>query len=249
MNHWAAHLAITALLSIQPGTANTPKQSPQPLYQNRETWYEFALKRFNSENVDYGSWLEQRRKAFIESTIKNPYFDYSLVATASLLFVLLAYWKLWMDDRRKMFVTAEMMTDILNQDQYSRETARLAIEKYNRHIELCNRAIEAGSVGDAHMGSGSESTTLRAELERVAADHATAARERDKAMEELAQKSAVIADMSLRIDALSKKFDGKVGNGQAINIQGSNADLVAHINRLNQELYAERQKNKRLKGA
>jgi len=55
--------------------------------------------------------------------------------------------------------------------------------------------------------------------------------------------------MSLRIDALSKKFDGKVGNGQAINIQGSNADLVAHINRLNQELYAERQKNKRLKGA
>jgi len=49
MNHWATHLAITALLSIQPGTANTPKQSPQPLYQNREAWYEFALKRFNSE--------------------------------------------------------------------------------------------------------------------------------------------------------------------------------------------------------
>jgi len=120
MNHWAAHLAITALLSIQLGTANTLKPSPQPPYQNRETWYEFALKRFNSENVDYGSWLEQRRKAFIESTIKNPYFDYSLVATASLLFVLLAYWKLWMDDRRKMLVTAEMMTDILNQDQYSR---------------------------------------------------------------------------------------------------------------------------------
>src|SRR5260370_8675754 len=92
------------------------------------------------------------------------------------------------------------------------------------------------------MGSGSESTTLRAELERVAADHATAARERDKAMEELAQKSAVIADMSLRIDALSKKFDGKVGNGQAINIQGSTPDLVAPITRLNHQLYPNRQK-------
>jgi len=87
-------------------------------------------------------------------------------------------------------------------------------------------------VGDAQMGSGSESTTLRAELERVAADHATGSTRERQAMEELAQKSAVIADMSLRIDALSKKFDGKVGNGQAVNIQGSNADLVAHINRL-----------------
>ncbi len=249
MKHWVLHLTMTALLSVHPGTANTPRETPRPLYQNRETWYEFALKQFNREDVDYGSRLEQRRRAFIESTIKNPYFDYSLAATAALLFVLLAYWKLWMDDRRKMLVTAEMMTDILNQDQYSRETARLAIEKYNRHIELCNRAIEAGSVGDGHMGSGSDLTSLRAELERVAADHATAVRERDKAMEELAQKSAVIADMSLRIDALSKKFDGRVGNGQTINIQGSSADLVAHINRLQQELYAERQKNKRLKGA
>jgi hypothetical protein len=55
--------------------------------------------------------------------------------------------------------------------------------------------------------------------------------------------------MSLRIDALSKKFDGNGSNGQTINIQGSNAELVAHINRLQQELYVERQKNKRLKGA
>jgi len=141
------------------------------------------------------------------------------------------------------------MTDILNQDQYSRETARLAIEKYNRHIELCNRGIEAVRLGDAQMGSGSELTGLRAELERVASDHATAVRERDKAMEELGQKSAVIAEMSLRIDALSKKFEGNGGKGQAVNIQGSNPDLVAHINRLQQELYAERQKNKRLKGA
>jgi uncharacterized protein (DUF3084 family) len=99
------------------------------------------------------------------------------------------------------------------------------------------------------MGSGSELTGLRAELERVAADLATAARERDKALDELAQKSTVIAEMSLRIDALSKKFDGNGSNGQTINIQGSNPDLVAHINRLQQELYAERQKNKRLKGA
>src|SRR5258708_40198016 len=114
-----------------------------------------------------------------------------------------------------------MMTDILNQDQYSRETARLAIEKYNRHIELCNRGIEAVRLGGAQMGSGWGLTSVRAELERVAADHATAVRERDKAMEEVGQKSSVIAEMSLRIDALSKKIDSNGSNGQTINIHGS----------------------------
>jgi len=249
MKQWLAQFTLAVLLAVQAGSANPQTQPQRPAYQTRDTWYEFMLKQFNKNNVDYGSWLEQHRKAFLEATIRNAYFDYSFLATVALLFAIGAYAKLWMDDRRKMLVTAEMMTDILNQDQYSRETARLAIERYNRHIELCNRGIEAVRLGDAQMGSGSELTSLRAELERVAADHATAVRERDKAMEDLAQKSAVIAEMSLRIDALSKKFDGKGGNGQDINIQGSNPDLVAHINRLQQELYAERQKNKRLKGA
>ncbi len=249
MKHRLAQFTLAVLLAVQAGSANPQTQPPRPPYQTRDTWYEFMLKQFNKENVDYGSWFEQHRKAFLEATIRNAYFDYSFLATVALLFAICAYAKLWMDHRCKMLVTAEMMTDILNQDQYSRETARLAIEKYNRHMELCNRAIEAGGIGDTQMASGSELTGLRAELERVATDLATTTRERDKALEELAQKSTVIAELSIRIDALSKKFDGNGSNGQTINMQGSNPDLVAHINRLQQELYAERQKNKRLKGA
>lgn len=249
MKHRLAQFTLAVLLAAHPGSANPQTQPSRPPHQTRDTWYDFMLKQFNKDNIDYGSWLERHRKAFLEATIRNAYFDYSFLATVALLFALGAYAKLWMDDRRKMLATAEMMTDILNQDQYSRETARLAIEKYNRHIELCNRAIEAGGIGDTQMASGAELTGLRAELERVATDLATAARERDKALEELAQKSTVIAEMSIRIDALSKKFDGNGSNGQTINIQGSNPELVAHINRLQQELYAERQKNKRLKGA
>src|SRR5258708_33498678 len=117
-------------------------------------WYELVVKEFNKNKVDLGAWLEQHRKAFLDATIRNAYFDYSFLATAALLFAIGAYAKLWMDDRRKMLVTAEMMSDILNQDQYSRETARLAIDKYNRHIELCNRGGEAATVGEEGIGCG-----------------------------------------------------------------------------------------------
>ena len=55
--------------------------------------------------------------------------------------------KLWIDHRRAMWITAEMMADIYNQDAYSRRVAQEAIERYNTHIEHCNRAIEAAEHG------------------------------------------------------------------------------------------------------
>ena len=41
--------------------AAEPVQSA--LYQRQDTWYEFMLKQFNPDDVDYGRWLEQRRQA------------------------------------------------------------------------------------------------------------------------------------------------------------------------------------------
>lgn len=69
------------------------------------------------------------------------------------------------------------------------------------------------------------------------------------------QKALVVSDLSTRLDALSKKL--KTPEPHTVNTdmsQGSKengvaAPLVGHINRLQEELYAERQKNRRLKGA
>ena len=47
------------------------------LYQRRDAWYEFLLKQINPDDVDYGSWLEERRQAFLDSSVRNPYFWYS----------------------------------------------------------------------------------------------------------------------------------------------------------------------------
>lgn len=230
-------------------------QGPHHPSQPRETWYDFLLRQFNPNNFDYGEWIEEHRQAFLEATLRTPYFWYSAGVTALLLLAILAYTKLHMDHRRSMCVTAEMMADLYNHDLYSREMARGAIEKHNAHIEQCNRAIETADSANGRPGWGdTESSGLRAELQRVAAQLDATTQDRNKLQQELAQKSLVVADLSMRLDALSKKVNGGTDrvSASAANASpeksGDGARFVGHINRLQEELYAERQKNKRLKG-
>jgi hypothetical protein len=220
--------------------AQAQGRAPQP----PDTWYDFVLNQFNPNNLGYGQWMEERRRAFLEATVSNPYFSYGFWLTLWSLLVMSAYAKLWIDRRRERFVTEEMMTDLYNHDLQSREAAKEAIAKYNCHIERCNRVIERVESG---QGSGGQVGQTDQRIRKLQADLATTIAERDKAKEQLEHKTALIAEMSLRMDALGKKGNGN--NAPDIDVQSSNQDLVAHINRLQQELYAERRKNQRLKGA
>jgi hypothetical protein len=236
-----------------------PRVSGQSSRQPRnggDTWYEALAKQFNPHDFDYGAWLEKRREAFLEATVKEPYFWYSVSVTAGMLLMMAAYTKLYLDHRRSMRVTAEMMADVYSHDLLSRQAASEAIERYNQHIEQCNRAIEASGAGDARPGWGETQTdNLKAELQRVASELEATTQDRNKLQEELRQKSLIVADLSIRLDALSKKVNGPrdAGSGAAEPVStspnGDGARFVGQINRLQEELYAERQKNKRLKGA
>jgi len=231
-------------------------QGSQQPHRGQATWYEFLVRQFNPYNFDYGEWIEKRRRAFLDATAKTPYFWYSFGTTSALLLLILAYAKLYIDQRRSLWITAEMMADVYNHDLYSRKAAREAAEKYNKHIEQCNRAIEAAESGDGRPGWGeTQVESLRAELQRVAAQLEATTQGRNKLQEELRQKSLVVADLSTRLDALSKKVNGprsssdRPGEPVLADANGDGARFVGHINRLQEELYAERQKNKRLKGA
>lgn len=245
-------LGIVLLLAVPGVRAQAP--TPPHLYQN--TWYEFLLKQFNPTDFNYGAWIEQRRQAFLEATVRNQYFWFAFWVTAYAAFITLAYAKRWMDDQRKMRIHAQAMADLHNHDLNSREQAREAIERYNQHIEHCNRAIETAESGDGRPGWGEAGhDSLKAELERMAAELQATTQDRNKVQEELRQKSLVVADLSTRLDALSKKLNGP-GKPDSATRQtapsdstGDGAKLVGHINRLQEELYAERQKNKHLKGA
>src|SRR5260370_38862494 len=129
------------------------------------------------------------------------------------------------------------------------------MEKYNQHIEQCNRAMETGS-GNGRPGWGnSEVQGLRAELQRVASQLEATTQDRNKLQEELRQKALIVADLSIRLDALSKKVNGPRDTGSGAGepvltgANGEGARFVGQVNRLQEELCAERQKNKRLKGA
>jgi hypothetical protein len=231
-------------------------QSPRQPRIGADTWYEFLLKQFNPHNFDHGAWLEKRREAFLEATVKEPYFWYSVSVTVGMLLMMAACTKLYLDHRRSMRVTAEMMADVYNHDLLSRQAATEAIEKYNQHIEQCNRAIEASEARDARPGWGETVVdSLKEELRRVAGQLEATTQDRNKLQEELRQKSLIVADLSIRLDVLSKKVNGPrdAGSGPAEPMStgphGDGARFVGQINRLQEELYAERQKNKRLKGA
>jgi len=221
---------------------------PAGVYERRQTWYEFLLRQFNPGDFDYGQWIEQRRQAFWQARLRNPYFGYSFGVTVALLLMSGVCTKLSMDHRRAMCITAEMMADIYDHDQYSREVARQAIQKYNDHIERCNRAVEAATQGVATPAAGSDAGALRTELQRVADERDRYMQERDIAKAELETKGKVLAELSLRLDGMSSK-PGTTGNSQSSSVRNSDPVVVQHINNLQEQLYAERQKNRQLKGA
>ena len=246
-------LFATVLFFLAAGMVRT-QDFRQPSL-GRRTWYEVLLKKCNPGNFDYGAWLEKKREAFLEASVKEPHFWYGLWTTAWSLLVTAAYAKRCLDHRREMRAAAEMLADISNHDSYSREKAREAIERHNRHIEQCNRAMETAASGGARPGWGhAEADGLRAELQSVASQLEATTQERNKLQEELRQRLLIVADLSTRLDVLSKKVgrmradDRGAPQAEPAGANGDKAAFVGQINRLQEELYVERQKNKRLKG-
>lgn len=231
----------------QSRAAKASSTSAHPLYTRRGSWYEFLLKQFNPHDIDYGQWLEHERQAFLEARLRNPYFVYCAATTLSVFIMGIIYAKLRIDHRRAIWITAEMMADLYNQDAYSREIAQEAIERYNTHIERCNRVIEAAEHGDNASGKASEIEKLKGELACVVNERDTATRERDVAREELRKKSDILADMSMRLEALTGK-SGVTTSKPTTGMPGANSRLVTHINHLQEQIYAERTNNRRLKG-
>lgn len=206
------------------------------------------LKQFNPDNVDYGRWVEQERRKLIELLLKNPYFLYSFCVTVALLVAATVCAKQWVDHRRAMWTTAEMMADLYNQDAYSRQIAHEAIERFNKHIERCNRAIEQGETNPSAAAGNTETEQLRTELMRVAEERDRAIRDRDVAREELRRKAEILADMSVRLDAATSKAGAASAAKTASDVRGADARLVTHINNLQEQLYSERNSNRRLRG-
>ena len=263
---WAAAslLAVTGFLAYGQ-TAPTDRQDQKPatglyqrqpgahLYQQKDDFFHASTKLVNPKDTDYGAMLEQRRKAFLDASVTNPFFWYSALTTALLMVLMLAYGVRVMDEKRKLWRAAEILTDVWNSAEYARFMAQSAIGRFNGHMHECNRVVESQLSGrpspaavDAE-DARKELTRLRSELDKVDS-------ERKAIKAKLDEKEKVVDDLSARVRNL--ETSGASG-GPAQTNRGSGSEprdeterrLIARINQLTQQLEAEKQKNRALKGA
>jgi hypothetical protein len=242
--------STTSAYAQQPRTAQGTSHNPEqmhagaqpraqplhPVYQRHDTWYEFLLKQFNPTNFDYGAWMEERRQVFLNESARNPYFKYSAGVTIALLLMTIICAKQWIDYRRTLWITAEMMADLYNHDLYSRSVAEKAIRKYNDHIERCNRAIEAGQHGTMNLETESGGDAWRTKPEQVTEERDRYLRERDAAQQELETNRRTLAELSLRLDDISTK-PGRSGEAtSSIDLNSTDPAVVRHINNLQEQI-------------
>jgi hypothetical protein len=224
--------------------------SPRGLYHPRMTWYEFMLHQLNPHNRDYGAWYRERRAALVEASIRNPYFWYAFWATLALIFVMPWLIKSLYDSRKKGRIMDDMMAEVKAHDAYSRRAAHEAILRYNDHIELCNRAIEAQQPGQSGgTAAGSQPGQAQTDVDKLRTDKERVERDNARLTAELQQRDATIPDLAQRVNDLSEKTRG---NGNGIPSPDASAitdpEAVRLINELRQQLCYERDQNKRLKG-
>ncbi len=224
--------------------------SPSGLYQPSMTWYEFLLHQLNPHHRDYGAWLRERREALVEASIRNQYFWYAFWATVTIILLVAGLLKSLYDRRKEKRIMGDMIEEVKAHDAQSRKVAHEAIQRYNEHIELCNRAIEAQQADQA-AGTTATSQPMQAQEnpEKVQTELEDVKRDKARLEAEIQQRQAAIPELSKRIDALSDKT-GQKGNSQPSADASAITDPEAlrMINTLQQQVRYERAQNQRFKG-
>lgn len=222
-----------------------PRPSAQP-YVRKDDFFRFATKQVNSSDKNWGAWIEQRRRAFMEAMVANPFFWYSALATCLLVVLMVAHGIRIMDEKRKLWHAAEILTDVWNQEIYSQSVAQAATDKYNRHMLECNRVIETQVSGRPSPGM-LEASDAKDQLERLRAERDNLDSDNRRLKAELEKHDGIIRNLSDRVRDLEPQPDQN-GSGRQPGSSDTERRLIAKVNQLRQELEAEKQKNRALKG-
>ena len=246
-----------AVQSIQPSAARPAKQISSGPYQRPQTgkpyqpqddFFHYSTKLVNKNDFDYGAWIEERRRAFLDASLSNPFFWYSALTTGLVMLLMLMYGVRVLDERRKLWRAAELLTDVWNQEQYSCAVAASAVEKYNAHMADCNRVIETQLTGRP-SATALETMDFKERLEVASAQRDAFDSENRSLKAELQKKDTMISQMSGRLDVLERRSETNGSSACATPDTEATRRLIARVNELQQQLEAEQRKNRQLKGA
>ncbi len=247
----------TATQPVQSSAARPPRQTSSGPYQHPQTgkpyqpqddFFHYSTKLVNKSDFDYGAWIEERRRAFLNASLSNPFFWYSALTTGLVMLLMLMYGVRVLDERRKLWRAAELLTDVWNQEQYSRAVAASAVERYNAHMADCNRVIETQLTGRP-SATALETMDFKERLEVASAQRDAFDSENRSLKAELQKKDTMISQMSGRLDVLERRSETNGSGAAATSDAEATRRLIARVNELQQQLEAEQRKNRQLKGA
>src|SRR5689334_16179477 len=128
------YLAISLLLLLSQSSAWSQRSSYDPAAKHpakqREGFVDFALKRINSQNTDYGCQIDEARKLAVDQTVKK--ID-SWAALLALGFLVLSFFMLLHEHRegnRREIIAAEFLAQYHNAWIDARTQAEQAIRRY-----------------------------------------------------------------------------------------------------------------------
>jgi hypothetical protein len=167
------------------------------------------------------------------------------VSSLLVLFIL-AYTKRSSDFQKLAWMCSGWLADFYNETLLCREQRDAAIDRHNRHIEKCNRAVEAEMDGSWKQEQNDELEQWRGRYEQLARLADETAGENKRLTLILSEKERLLGDMSLRLQDLEEKIRAKgyVVGGQVLTINESNKLLVNRVNVLERQLRDEQTKNK-----
>ena len=195
--------------------------------------FEALVHALNPRDANLGKMWEERRQIWLENAGANRYFWYSFGATVAVILSWFALAWIQNDRVRERWQLAEHAADALRYAKYCKRRAKEAIDRYNLHIETCNRVIEAGESGVATPETANLDD-YRRELQRLKSDNDAKELQVTSLTEQLAQKTAELQSITERVTAAEQRIKGRAGSA------GANVELVERIQRLEAE-------NRRLK--
>ena len=240
----------TAAPAASPSARDSASPAPRRLYEHNLNFYEFVLHQLNPNDKDWGGWYEERRAALSGAALHNPYFWYCLGLTLALIAILAALLKSQSDQDRQYDIMGERLEEVRKFAANSHRVALDAIDKYNTHIELCNRAIEAEEAGlTTAVAGGSQNAQPQANPTKPREEAELQKRDKTRLESEASHAAPTTPDRPNGAASPSNKGGSNgQGNESPNPLTPSYNDVVRQINILQQQLIAEQDKNKRLKG-
>lgn len=217
------------LVGVNPAQPYRP--IPLKQLQSRDTIFEFYFRALNPRHIKWGDVIEQRIATFTAQSIGNPYFRLCAFQAALIVILMMVCWLWWDKLRQVKVIAAESLTDAVNAKLFADAHALEAINAHNRHMDSCNRVIEAQESGSpsesARNGWRQEIDDLRSRLTREQAENARLTGVLQKKEEQQAALDSRLA----QLEAGARDQHG-----------AANAELVARLQRAESQLGSSKAK-------